>query len=293
MMNAAENKEGSEKTVCLPLAGGREARVVVVRRPRTVSTMEDMAAWFCARGTELASGRVDAVLVCADVQTGGRGSGTRAWCSVEGNLHCNVGVCQQRLGGWQLCMLPLCAAVALRRALCALVPACAAVLKLKWPNDVVDSRTGRKLAGMLLQASRGFFTVGVGANIAAAPDAALLLATRGPDARQACCLAQLVERECGKNQEPGVATRVPSAEEVALRFCACLLDLTAKTAAVKQQDVVDEWWQHRCLECPVFAREEPGVPLVPLVPLGLTEQGLLRVLRPDGTATTLVINYLV
>lgn len=106
------------------------------------------------------------VWVLARRQTRGRGRRGRAWRDPEGNFAATF---LQRPAS-----LPSEAALRSFVAALALADALEAVagvgdrLTLKWPNDVLLD--GAKLAGILLEAGAGYLCVGIGVNLAAAPD---------------------------------------------------------------------------------------------------------------------------
>lgn len=113
--------------------------------------------------------------VLAAEQTGGRGRRGRPWASPRGNFHATWGLRPQGPPA-QAALRSFVAACALRAALDALTGAGAA-LALKWPNDVLLN--GGKVAGILLEsAGQGggvaHLAVGIGVNLIAAPDPALL-----------------------------------------------------------------------------------------------------------------------
>jgi BirA family biotin operon repressor/biotin-[acetyl-CoA-carboxylase] ligase len=118
-----------------------------------------------------AAGEPEGLAVLAHRQTAGRGTQGRAWESRAGNLHLSVLL---RPTGplrdapqWSLL-----AAVALSDAVSATVTD-AAVVALKWPNDLLLN--GAKAAGILAEASaddRGgiaWLCLGIGVNLAHAP----------------------------------------------------------------------------------------------------------------------------
>lgn len=100
---------------------------------------------------------VDRLVIRAAVQTGGRGQRGRDW-------HSGLG------GSWQTAALKgaalpassLFMGVGIAAALNGASGA-EAQLKLKWPNDLLLQ--GRKVAGILCEASRGHLLVGVGVNV--------------------------------------------------------------------------------------------------------------------------------
>jgi BirA family biotin operon repressor/biotin-[acetyl-CoA-carboxylase] ligase len=109
--------------------------------------------------------------VMARRQDRGRGKPGRAWVSVPGNLFLSVllrppGLARD-LGLWALL-----SGVALAEVVEPLLPDPAA-LTLKWPNDLLLG--GRKLAGVLIDSAgmedrRLWLVIGIGLNLAAAPD---------------------------------------------------------------------------------------------------------------------------
>ncbi|MGR3540991.1 MAG: biotin--[acetyl-CoA-carboxylase] ligase [Hasllibacter sp.] len=121
------------------------------------TTMEEARA--------LAGTRADPFWVMAHAQTAARGRRGRPWLMPEGNFAATwVG----RAPVATAPLLSFAAALALRDALVAVRGA--GGLALKWPNDVLLD--GRKLAGILLEGLPGDrVAVGIGVNLAAAPDA--------------------------------------------------------------------------------------------------------------------------
>lgn len=102
----------------------------------------------------------------AERQTTGRGRLGRDWRSPAGNLHAST-VVTLRPGDPPPTALALLTGVALAEALALFLPA-GSPLMLKWPNDVLLS--GAKCAGILLERAGERVVVGVGANLAHAPD---------------------------------------------------------------------------------------------------------------------------
>jgi len=127
---------------------------------RTASTNADLLA-------VAADGAPDRSLLVAELQESGRGRFDRAWTSPAG-----AGITFSVLlrpaapvsaWGW----LPLLAGVALAETVRAQtgVPAV-----LKWPNDLLATPDGGKLAGILVQAAGGAAVVGIGLNVSTTAD---------------------------------------------------------------------------------------------------------------------------
>jgi len=126
---------------------------------QTGSTNEDLLAAARAGAAE------GAVLVAED-QTRGRGRQGRTWVSVPGaaltfSVLLRPVAVPPAAWGW----LPLLTGVAVTRALRAITGVEAV---LKWPNDVLAG--GAKLAGILAEQADDAIVVGVGVNVATAPD---------------------------------------------------------------------------------------------------------------------------
>ena len=102
----------------------------------------------------------------ADRQTGGRGRAGRTWFDGLGNFMGST-VASIASGDPPAPTLALVAGVAVHRAIGALAPGLRDVW-LKWPNDVLIE--GAKLGGILLERQGEAVVVGIGVNLAAAPD---------------------------------------------------------------------------------------------------------------------------
>ncbi|MGL5008676.1 MAG: biotin--[acetyl-CoA-carboxylase] ligase [Paracoccaceae bacterium] len=108
-------------------------------------------------------------------QTAGRGRRARAWASPRGNFHASLVMTPGGAPG-QVALRSFVASLALRDALVAVTGADRA-FALKWPNDVLCN--GGKIAGILLEsagagAGVAHLVIGIGVNLIAAPDAALI-----------------------------------------------------------------------------------------------------------------------
>lgn len=113
----------------------------------------------------------EGLVVVADAQRSGRGRHGRSWHSPPGNLYCSLllrpkGVLERAAS------LSLVLSITLAETIEALAPDLppSSRPRLKWPNDVLLG--GAKVAGILLEGQNGCLTVGIGINIASAPDAA-------------------------------------------------------------------------------------------------------------------------
>lgn len=109
-----------------------------------------------------------ATVVWAEEQTAGRGRRGRDWLSPVGNLHCSL-LMDPGPDPSKAPQLAFVAALAVRAALAELVPAVA--FQVKWPNDILCR--GRKIAGMLLEQASPWVVVGIGVDVAHAPEPGL------------------------------------------------------------------------------------------------------------------------
>lgn len=128
--------------------------------PETASTNGDLAG-------RIAAGQLvpEAHWLVADRQTAGRGRQGRAWLDGSGNFMGST-VVHARAGDPALPSLALVAGLAAHAAVAPLVPPPHRAI-IKWPNDVMIGPA--KLAGILLERAGDAVVIGIGANLAAAP----------------------------------------------------------------------------------------------------------------------------
>lgn len=112
------------------------------------------------------SGERGPLWVRADRQTGGRGRRGRNWVSEPGNLFATCLLSPGRPQS-ERAQLSFVAALALHDAL-AKVSGLGDRIRCKWPNDL--KLEGGKLAGILLESEHDWVAVGIGVNLAHAPD---------------------------------------------------------------------------------------------------------------------------
>jgi BirA family biotin operon repressor/biotin-[acetyl-CoA-carboxylase] ligase len=126
----------------------------------------------------IAAGAPHGTVIQARRQTEGRGRRGRPWISPPGNLYATLIVRPDR--GAPIGHLGFVAALAAGDALRRHAP-----VRFKWPNDLMVER--RKLGGILVEATDGAAAIGIGINIASAPEdtetpATRLVAAVTPDA---------------------------------------------------------------------------------------------------------------
>ncbi|MCV9965612.1 biotin--[acetyl-CoA-carboxylase] ligase [Pararhizobium sp. BT-229] len=105
-------------------------------------------------------------------QIEGRGRRGRSWASEPGNLYASLLLIDPAPMG-KLHSLPLAVAVAVHRAIQAVMPPGANPVSIKWPNDILIA--GKKCCGILLEGEgladgRHALVIGCGINVALAPD---------------------------------------------------------------------------------------------------------------------------
>ena len=161
--------------------------------PETGSTNADLAARLGA-GDMVREGD----WLVADRQTDGKGRQGRAWFDSAGNFMGST-VVQLGAGEPPAGTLALVAGLALIEAVAPLIPP-PQLAQLKWPNDVLIGEA--KLAGILLERVADAVVVGIGVNLAAAPElpgrATVALSAYGPAPDRdtfATTLAQSFDRE--------------------------------------------------------------------------------------------------
>ena len=111
------------------------------------------------------AGEVGPVWIIADRQTAGRGRRGRAWSTDTGNLATTL-LLRPDASPPIIGQLSFVAALAAAEMASHFAPD--ASITVKWPNDVLAE--GRKLAGLLLEAGPGWLGVGIGVNLASAPE---------------------------------------------------------------------------------------------------------------------------
>ena len=109
------------------------------------------------------------IWIIAEKQTAGRGRRGRSWETLSGNLAATLLV-RPKVSREAVGQLSFAAALAVADVAAHFAPA--AAITVKWPNDVLAD--GRKLAGILLESGTdstgGWLAVGIGINLAAAPE---------------------------------------------------------------------------------------------------------------------------
>lgn len=127
-----------------------------------------------------AAGEQGPLWIVAERQTAGRGRRGRVWQTLSGNLAATL-LIRPNAPAEAIGQLSFAAALSVADTAAHFAPR--AAITVKWPNDVLAD--GRKLAGILLESGRDaagtWLSVGVGINLAAAPEGTEFPATALPD----------------------------------------------------------------------------------------------------------------
>jgi BirA family biotin operon repressor/biotin-[acetyl-CoA-carboxylase] ligase len=110
-------------------------------------------------------GEADPLWIIAERQTAGRGRRGRSWETLPGNLAATLLLRPQAPPG-PVAQLSFAAALSVADVASHVAPE--ASVTVKWPNDVLVE--GKKAAGILLESGEGWLAVGIGINLAAAPE---------------------------------------------------------------------------------------------------------------------------
>ena len=115
------------------------------------------------------AGEAGPIWIIAEKQNAGRGRRGRSWETLSGNLAATLLV-RPKASREAVGQLSFAAALAVADVAAHFAPA--AAITVKWPNDVLAD--GRKLAGILLESGTdsqgGWLAVGIGINLATAPE---------------------------------------------------------------------------------------------------------------------------
>jgi BirA family biotin operon repressor/biotin-[acetyl-CoA-carboxylase] ligase len=167
------------------------------------------------------AGEPEGLAILALRQTAGRGSRGRQWQAPAGNLNLSI-LLRPKLPMAQFSVFPLLAGIAVADAVSAFLPADIAPV-LKWPNDVLLG--GAKLAGILIDAApntdaSGWLVIGIGINLAAAP--------------------QLAGRRTTTLEQHGGQAKPAQAAQMVLQFLGHWLDVLDHSGL---PPIIDAWQQ--------------------------------------------------
>lgn len=226
------------------------------------STMEEAKRLLLARG-----GTCGPLAVGAARQVEGRGTRGRRWQDGEGNVMLTIAIDASRLPLSPMTLLPLRVGTIVHDVLARHAPSCK--MTLKWPNDILLD--GGKLAGTLVELADEFVLIGIGVNLAVAPD----VPADGPDMGRHAVSLQMAN--CGAHNAQSLARQIADA-------------LSAWAMGPVDHNVVADWSARADWTKPLTVRDTDR----PVRPLRLLPDGRLQV-RPEdgGPDMTLVAEYLI
>ena len=131
----------------------------IIKKFDTVSSTNDIAK------TEAEKGAAEGTVIVADAQEKGRGRLGRSFFSPDGGLYMSVVLEPEKVK----CGLGFCTAAAALAVKESVALVCKKETELKWVNDLLLD--GKKVCGILTELLDGALVVGVGINVARAPEA--------------------------------------------------------------------------------------------------------------------------
>ncbi|MBD58781.1 MAG: biotin--[acetyl-CoA-carboxylase] ligase [Citromicrobium sp.] len=219
--------------------------------PETGSTNADLLAAL-RRGEALREGE----WLVADRQSAGRGRQGRGWFDGHGNFMGST-VCRLAPMAPPPATLALVAGLALLEAVQIQCPA-VTNLRLKWPNDLLAG--GAKLAGILLEREGEAVVVGIGVNLAQAPD--------------------LPDRATAKLADFGPA---PDRDTFAATLAECWSRDLARWRDYGIEPLLARWRAASVPEGTPLTVHEPAGEIAKGVYAGLSDDGAMRLRLADGT----------
>jgi biotin-(acetyl-CoA carboxylase) ligase len=243
-------------------------------------------------------------------QTNGRGTNGRVWMGHRGNVFCTIGIRQQ---DWMaskipLTLLPLKIGSLVAQTVQRLIDheEChhsstntntnrhdsSPLVTVKWPNDVLVNE--QKISGVLIESSNnGWFLIGIGINLAHAPEVAQSGPNRGRPATSVKDICT-TDDDGGDTTASGVADTVgeKEAEELGISL-AYDLNTFLQEAGMGMFDgdrVLQDWKQWIDWDMELVMRDTPGQDRVKMV--GVLPDGRIQVQNvQDGRIRTLVSDY--
>ena len=172
-----------------------------------VEWVEECGSTNTILGDRARAGERRSCILVTDSQTAGRGRLDRRWVTPPGTAFTGSLLVPATIGTDLLGLVPVVAGLAVLDTMASLGVA-SGVVRLKWPNDVIVAPEGRKLAGILCEATSGMVVIGIGLNVTRPQHVPDVLAER------AAWIAEL----------PGSAVVPPAMAEVAAVLLVALLE---------------------------------------------------------------------
>jgi len=236
------------------------------------STQDEVKERIRSRKIEFPGDAAERVFaVGALAQTQGRGTNGRSWEGPRGNLFLSVAVPFQGIP-CPLSLTPLRIGTLIAPEIENRIPSAESCsVNLKWPNDVlVDDK---KIAGILIESELPYLVVGIGINVAVAPE----VPTAGKDnGRPATCLADY-DGDASDQAVQQLGTSLTNA-----------IDSWFASGNDSAISVIHDWERFSPWGKPVILRDTGEE----VTTLGLEEDGRLRVRDSLGLEKLLVTEYL-
>lgn len=241
-----------------------------------------------------------AFCVTATEQTNGRGTSGRLWMGARGNTFVTIGIPQSvwmRLNNVPLTLLPLRIGSLVAYRVQELLDKCRSsigntetghsppIVAVKWPNDILVDE--KKISGVLIESSNGWFLVGIGVNLVYAPP----VPTSGPNnGRQSTCIQDFCPTSSSSEMSEfdlEVAARHMGVD-LAHDLNQWLQTMTDSSKAA--QSILEEWKRWANWDMELIMRDTPNHERVQMA--DLLPDGRIQVIRrEDGSKRTLVSDY--
>ena len=206
------------------------------------------------------------ILIVAEKQTKGRGTQNRHWKSQKGNLHVTFALHNDCIHPSRKTLLPLEIGSFLINGIQSFLPeALRGQVEIKWPNDILMN--GKKVAGILIEATRDHVLIGLGVNITHSPQVE-------DGGRPSIHLNSILQVNHLK-------------ERLIYKLWNVLRDELLKKKEAKS--ILTEWSQWVDWEKSVYLRKKGKTPFQPIM---INEQGQLLVENAEGNREWLSSDYL-
>lgn len=236
-------------------------------------------------GAALEGSKPGSFAVVANSQSKGRGTRGRTWISTVGNLFLTVVIPISDIS-IPLTLIPLRIGTLLLPVLQSKLPASVSEsTKLKWPNDVLID--GKKVSGMLMEMDGDYLFVGIGCNVVVAP----FVESAGENAgRPSTALSAFIglemdasatgdAAESEKASIPAMTSEI--ARDVVDRISYWIANPDSEDSVIADYSASLDWSTQKL--------RDSGTAVTPV---GVQQDGTLKVKHQDGTVSVLVADYL-
>ena len=262
----------------------------VYHLPYTVdSTQEQAKRLLLKQGNNSNNNNWSALAVLADGQTNGRGTSGRQWQASPGNLYLTVALPMDAISLKQPTLLPLGVGLVVAQQLAQYSKVKPTV---KWPNDVLLE--DGKIAGALIESVRlesndnnsneYYWLIGIGVNLAHAPELKAEETTIAPPRPATCLQAHL----CDPNNPPSHVDFGSDLAQALVKWVSHNLSSTSSSSTNTSSTSIIEEWKSWAAPTTTYTLRDTGE-TVTLV--GIQPDGQLKVRGQDGMERLLVADY--